>query len=42
VITSARGSGLRISFHAYNNSQDVEHLLAVLREEERLLARTPD
>ncbi|HUE90163.1 MAG TPA: aminotransferase class V-fold PLP-dependent enzyme [Vicinamibacterales bacterium] len=39
VIASARGPGLRISFHAYNNSQDVERVLAVLSEEEALLER---
>ncbi len=39
VIGSSRGDGLRISFHGYNNDQDVDAVLAALREESALLAR---
>jgi selenocysteine lyase/cysteine desulfurase len=37
VITSARGNGLRVSFHAYNNEGDVDAALAALKAEEELL-----
>jgi selenocysteine lyase/cysteine desulfurase len=37
VIASARGSGLRISFHAYNNDADVDAVLAALDAERSLL-----
>lgn len=33
VIASARGSGLRVSFHAYNNDDDVDAVLAALDAE---------
>jgi selenocysteine lyase/cysteine desulfurase len=33
VIASARGSGLRISFHAYNDDEDVDRVLATLEAE---------
>lgn len=39
VIASARGSGLRVSFHAYNNEEDVDRVLAALDAERALLAR---
>ena len=38
VIASARGTGLRISFHAYNNDADVDAVLAALDAERALLA----
>jgi selenocysteine lyase/cysteine desulfurase len=37
VITSARGTGLRVSFHAYNNDEDVDRVLAALDAERALL-----
>jgi selenocysteine lyase/cysteine desulfurase len=30
IIASARGTGLRVSFHAYNNDEDVDRVLAAL------------
>jgi selenocysteine lyase/cysteine desulfurase len=39
VITSARGSGIRVSFHAYNNDEDVDRVLVALDAERALLAR---
>lgn len=39
VIASARGSGLRLSFHAYNNDADVDAVLAALDAERALLAK---
>jgi len=38
VIASARGPGLRVSFHAYNNDADVDAVLAALEAERALLA----
>jgi selenocysteine lyase/cysteine desulfurase len=38
VIASARGSGLRVSFHAYNNDEDVDRVLAALDAERAMLA----
>lgn len=38
VIASARGQGLRVSFHAYNNDADVDAVLAALDAERALLA----
>jgi selenocysteine lyase/cysteine desulfurase len=38
VIASARGSGLRLSFHAYNDGSDVDAALAALAAERPLLA----
>ncbi len=40
VLCSARGNGLRVSFHAYNNSDDVAAILDALRKESALVART--
>lgn len=37
VIASARGTGLRISFHAYNNDADIDAVLAALDAERELL-----
>lgn len=39
VIASARGTGLRVSFHAYNHEQDVDAVLAALHAEEVLVSR---
>jgi len=41
VIASARGSGLRVSFHAYNNDADVDAVLAGLDAERPLLLDRP-
>jgi selenocysteine lyase/cysteine desulfurase len=37
VIASARGNGLRIAFHAYNNDEDVDSVIAALEAEAALL-----
>lgn len=37
IIASARGTGLRVSFHAYNNDEDVDAVLQALDEEKALL-----
>ncbi len=37
IIASARGTGLRVSFHAYNNAADVDAVLAALSAERPLL-----
>jgi selenocysteine lyase/cysteine desulfurase len=37
VITSARGSGVRLSFHAYNTADDVDRAFAALAAEKPLL-----
>ncbi len=39
VITSARANGLRVSFHAYNNEDDVDAVLEALRLESPLIER---
>ena len=39
IIASARGNGLRVSFHAYNTAEDVDAVLAALDAEAALLAR---
>jgi selenocysteine lyase/cysteine desulfurase len=39
VVCSARGNGLRIAVHAYNDENDVDAVLHALAEEETLLAR---
>ncbi len=31
IICSRRGGGIRLSFHCYNNSEDLEQLMAILR-----------
>ncbi len=41
IIASARGTGLRVSFHAYNNEQDVDAVLEALDAEEALVYRAP-
>ena len=39
IVASARGTGLRVSFHAYNNDEDVDAVLAALEAEAALIAR---
>ena len=39
VIASARGLGLRVSFHAYNNDEDVDAILEALDAEQALVCR---
>lgn len=39
VIASARGTGLRVSFHAYNTDEDVDAVLEALDAEEALVLR---
>jgi selenocysteine lyase/cysteine desulfurase len=39
IIASSRGSGLRVSFHAYNDEGDVDAVLAALEAEAALLER---
>ncbi|MGE0360822.1 MAG: aminotransferase class V-fold PLP-dependent enzyme [Vicinamibacterales bacterium] len=39
IIASARGTGLRVSFHAYNDDGDVDAVLAALEAEAGLVVR---
>ena len=39
IIASARGTGLRVSFHAYNNDEDVDAVLEALDAEATLVCR---
>ena len=39
IIASARDTGLRVSFHAYNNTDDVDEVLAALDQESALVCR---
>lgn len=39
IIASARGTGLRVSFHAYNNHEDVDAVLEALDAEQALVCR---
>lgn len=39
IIASARGDGLRVSFHAYNDDGDVDAVLAALEDAAELVAR---
>jgi selenocysteine lyase/cysteine desulfurase len=39
IIASARGNGLRVSFHAYNNDRDVETVLEALEAEAELVTQ---
>jgi selenocysteine lyase/cysteine desulfurase len=41
IVASARGNGLRVSFHAYNNETDVDAVIAALEANAALLARVP-
>jgi selenocysteine lyase/cysteine desulfurase len=40
VIASCRGNGLRVSFHAYNNDEDVTAVLEAMEAEASLLVRS--
>jgi selenocysteine lyase/cysteine desulfurase len=40
IVASARGNGLRISFHAYNNEADVDAVMAALEANADLLERS--
>jgi selenocysteine lyase/cysteine desulfurase len=42
IIASARTDGLRVSFHAYNNDQDVDAVLEALDRERVLVCRRND
>jgi selenocysteine lyase/cysteine desulfurase len=39
IIVSARGEGLRVSLHVFNNFDDIDHLVATLRELPSLVTR---
>jgi len=39
IVASCRGSGLRVSFHAYNNQADVDVVVQALEAESTLLVR---
>jgi selenocysteine lyase/cysteine desulfurase len=39
IVASARGTGVRVSFHAYNNDEDVDAVLAALDAEASLVDR---
>lgn len=39
IVASARGTGLRVSFHAYNTDDDVDAVLAGLDTEQALVSR---
>jgi selenocysteine lyase/cysteine desulfurase len=41
IVASCRGNGLRVSFHAYNNDEDVATVLRALEQEAALLVRMP-
>ncbi len=41
IVASARGTGLRVSFHAYNNDDDVDAVLAALEAEAALVKLRP-
>jgi selenocysteine lyase/cysteine desulfurase len=41
IVASCRGNGLRVSFHAYNNDDDVAAVVRALAEEAELLVRAP-
>ena len=41
IIASCRGNGLRVSFHAYNNEDDVTAVVRALEQEAGLLVRAP-
>src|SRR5438876_4319259 len=40
IIASSRGNGLRVSFHAYNDEQDVDAVIGALEAEARWLERS--
>jgi selenocysteine lyase/cysteine desulfurase len=39
IVASSRGNGLRISFHAYNNDEDVDAVMAALKANADLMER---
>ena len=39
IVASARGTGLRVSFHAYNADEDVDAVLAALETEAALVCQ---
>jgi selenocysteine lyase/cysteine desulfurase len=39
IVASCRGNGLRVSFHAYNNEEDVDAVVSALEAESALLVR---
>ncbi|HTM33558.1 MAG TPA: aminotransferase class V-fold PLP-dependent enzyme [Vicinamibacterales bacterium] len=41
IVASCRGNGLRVSFHAYNNDDDVAMVIRGLEQETELLVRAP-
>jgi selenocysteine lyase/cysteine desulfurase len=41
VVCSSRHDGLRISFHAYNNLDDVKFVLRLLQENLQMLVTSP-
>ena len=41
IVASCRGNGLRVSFHAYNNDDDVAMVIRGLEQEAALLVRAP-
>lgn len=41
VLVSSRGDGLRVSFHAYNNDQDVDEVMKALEHNAALVKRQP-
>jgi selenocysteine lyase/cysteine desulfurase len=42
IIASARGTGLRVSFHAYNNDDDVDEVLEAVAAESAANPRSRD
>ena len=38
IVTSSRGGNLRVSFHGYNTSEDVDAVVAALARHRELLA----
>jgi selenocysteine lyase/cysteine desulfurase len=40
IIASARGDGLRVSFHAYNTDDDVDAVLGALESEAAWIVRS--
>jgi selenocysteine lyase/cysteine desulfurase len=41
IVASARGQGLRVSFHAYNNTDDVDQVVTALKANEVLIQPCP-
>jgi selenocysteine lyase/cysteine desulfurase len=38
IVASARGNGVRISFHAYNNEEDVDAVMTALEANANLVS----